>query len=74
MAVEMQRISTHKKSVRGDVVTSKSGQTTYQKQIIEGNGMYTFVYGKGNRKVSETKHMSEVQASNYKSQLEKAGY
>ena len=70
----MQRISTHKKTVKGDVFTSKSGQTTYQKQTIEGNGMYTFVYGKGNRKVSETKHMSEVQASNYKSQLEKAGY
>ena len=71
--VEMNRVSTHKKSTKGEVVTSKSGQTTYQKSTTEGNGMYTFVYGKGNRKVSETKHMSEVQASNYKKQLENAG-
>ena len=71
--VEMNRVSTCKKSVNGEAVTSKSTQTTYTKKTVEGNGMYTFVYGKGNRKVSETKHMSEVQASNYKKQLEHAG-
>lgn len=74
MAVEMNRVSTHKKSVNGEPVTSKSGQTTYTKRTVEGNGMYTFVYGKGNKRVSETKHMSSVQADNYKQQLEKAGY
>lgn len=72
--VEMNRISTCKKSVSGEAVTSKSAQTTYTKRTIEGNGMYTFVYGKGNKKVSETKHMSTVQADNYKKQLESAGY
>lgn len=72
--VEMNRISTCKKSVNGEAVTSKSTQTTYTKKTVEGNGMYTFVYGKGNKKVSETKHMSSVQADNYKKQLENAGY
>lgn len=74
MAVEMQRISTHKKTTNGEAVASKSGQTTYTKRTVEGLGMYTFVYGKGSRKVSETKHMSDSQADNYKKQLESAGY
>ena len=74
MAVEKNRISTHLKSRTGESFQSKDGQTTYQRKTVKGMGMYTFVYGKGSKRVSETKHMTEQQADAYKSQLEKAGY
>jgi hypothetical protein len=72
--VEMNRISTAKKSVKGIPVKAENGNVTYTKNVIEGNGMYVFVYGNGSKRKSETKHMSESQARIYKEQLERAGY
>ena len=68
--VEMNCVSKHKKSVTGQQVKSKDEQRSYTKQLIEGAGMYTFVYGKGSKRVSETRHMTEAQAKQHKAYLE----
>ena len=67
MVVEMNRISTHKKSTQGIQMSTNSG---YARKLIEGAGMYTFVYGKGSKRKSETRHMTESQAKQHKSYLE----
>lgn len=71
MSVVKNRISTAKKTTN-KTYESKSG--VIKTRVVEGNGMYTFVYGNGSKKVSETRHMSESQANSYQEQLEKAGY
>lgn len=71
MAVEKNRVSTAKKSAT-KTYGAVGNQTTTT--ITEGQGMYTFVYGKGANRVSETKHCSEAQADAYQKQLEAAGY
>jgi hypothetical protein len=67
--IEMNRVSTHKKTKTG----VPADGTNYARRTVEGYGMYTFVYGKGSKRVSETKHCSESQAKSYKEYLEKAG-
>ena len=37
-----------------------------------GTHQYVFVYGKGSKRTSETRHMTEAQAEAHKSNLEKA--
>ena len=64
--VEMRRISQHKKQQQGVTYAN----TTSGNRTLKDGGMYTFVYGKGSKKVSETRHMTEQQATNYKKQLE----
>jgi hypothetical protein len=71
MAVEMNKISTCGRNYSGSY--GGTGESA-KKTLIKGNGMYTFVYGKGSSKVSETRHCSEAQAKSYKEQLEKAGH
>jgi hypothetical protein len=71
MAVEKNRVSTAARNKTKTYGTSGNTMTTH---ITKGQGMYTFVYGKGANRVSETKHCSEAQAEAYKEQLEKAGY
>ena len=68
MAVEMQRVSTCKKNY------SSTYGNGAQKSLTAGNGMYTFVYGKGSNRVSMTKHCSEAQAKSHKEMLEGQGY
>jgi len=68
MQVEMTQISTCTRTATGNGGT----QTPYSKKTQAGNGMYTFVYGLGSKRVSETKHCSPEGAKAYKSQLEKA--
>ena len=51
--VTMTKISTHKR-----------GETGRQ-----GVCMFTFTHGTGNKKKSETKHMTPAQADSYKNQL-----
>jgi hypothetical protein len=68
MAVDMNKISTTNKN------TLSSYANNTKKEVIKGNGMYTFVYGKGSNRKSETKHLSESQAKVYKQNLEKQGY
>lgn len=69
--VTKQRISTATKN-KSKTYASKSG--VVNTTVTKGNGMYTFVYGTGTKKVSETKHCSEAQADAYQKHLEKMGY
>ena len=71
MAVHKQKIST---AARNKTKTYARQGDSLSTKIVAGQGMYTFVYGTGSKKVSETKHCSDGQADAYKEQLEKAGY
>lgn len=64
--VIMNKVSTHTKTRQGmSYPTGASANRT-----IAGAGMYTFVYGTGSKRTSETRHMTEQQAHEYKKQLE----
>lgn len=67
--VEM-RVISKSKATNGTPIKSRSEQTTYTKNIQKSSAQYVFIYGKGNKRVSETRHMTEVQANSYKSKLE----
>jgi len=56
--VTMQKISSHKKTKNGKF------------KVKEGLGMYVFVFGKGNKRKSITRHCSEEQAKRIKKDLE----
>jgi hypothetical protein len=68
--VTMNCVSKHKRTMTGQTVKSRDEQTSYTKQLIEGAGMYTFVYGTGSKRKSETRHMTETQAKAHKLMLE----
>jgi len=70
MEVIKTRVSTAKKHRKGEPVKDSNGVVLYAKNVIEGNGMYTFVYGKGAKKQSITRHCSESQAERIKQDLE----
>ena len=64
--VIMTKISSHGKQRQGmKYPTGASANRT-----MKDGGMYTFVYGTGSNRVSETRHMTEQQAKLHKSQLE----
>lgn len=69
--VQVNKISEHKKTKAGSIVPESKARIN---QTVKGHGMYTFVYGNGSSRKSETKHCSEASAKQYKTQLEQAGY
>jgi len=65
--VEMRRISKHKKQ-RVGVVYANSKSTN---RTLKDGGQYVFITGTGSKRRSETKHMTEAQAIEYKDRLER---
>jgi len=64
--VEMKCVSKHTKQRVG---ITYANSTSANRTLKEG-GQYVFVYGKGSKRVSETRHMTASQADAYKAQLE----
>jgi len=63
--VEMQKISTHGKTSKGN-----ASQEGYARTTNKGHGMYVFKYKDGKTWKSTTKHCSEEQAKRFKDSLE----
>lgn len=82
--VETRKISGHTKTRRGTpapagTYTDKTGTVVesggkFGRTTTAGHAQYVIIYGKGKKRVSETKHCSEADIESYKAKLIKAGY